>query len=256
MSYNIFEIRERIKKGLAVPESARIISETVRKEPSKIIEKQAQEIKQYFTDVIRLTRPLRCSILTVKTTPTLILKPPHEWPYLIVNPSISVGLTSSYQLFNGTATANGNTQANPIGCANFLNAHFFAVITSISGSWDIILQAKDPITNTWVDIQAIFSITSAGQYYATVGSLGVVTDIAIRWEGSGSFTGTISMTLKGGVQGGPTGVSRVIFLGDKDVTPETGLTLFEGQDRIIMPVYDIEVYAIAYTEIPIKVFIL
>ena len=250
----IYEIRR--SEVPVVPTTSQKIAEAVRKTPEAVIEKQQKDIKQYFTDVIRITRPLRSSVITVGTKPTLILKPPHEWPYIVTNPELSVGITSTYTLVSGTVNANGNTQANPIGCANFLSAHFFANITAVNGSWDIIQQAKDPVSNQWVDIQTLFTITAPGAFYSTPGSLGVVTDLAIRWEGSGSFTGTISLVLKGGVQGGPTGVSRVIYLGDSLVTPETGYPLFEGQSITIFPAYDVSVYAIALTNIPIKIFTL
>jgi hypothetical protein len=252
---NIYEVRKYLDR-IAYSEHAGKVAEVVRKEPEKLISKQTELLKQYFTDVLFLTRPFRCSTITVQTEPTLIIKPPHEFPYLIVNPELSVGITSSYRLFSGTITANGNTQANPLGVANFLNANFYADVTAISGSWDVYLQTKDPVTGKWADVQVIFSLSQTGTYYSTVGQIGIVTDIALRWEGSGSMTCTLSAALKGGMAGAPSGVSRVIFLGDSLVTPETGLPLFEGQDKLIFPVYDVSIYAVAYTPIPIKVFTL
>lgn len=251
----IYEV-PRAPDERAYAEYARRISELIRKEPEKVTSRQAELIKNYFTDVLILTRPLRCATITVGTTPTLIIKPPHEFPYLVVNPELSIGITSSYQLFNGTMSGAGDTTSSPIGVANFINANFFANVTSASGSYDVYLMTKDPISGAWADVQVIFTLNAPGVFYTTVGQIGVVTDMAIRWEGTGTVTCSISTVLKGGMAGSPAGVSRVIFLGDSLVTPETGLPLFEGQDRLIFPMYDVSVYAVAYTPIPIKVFTL
>lgn len=209
--------------------------------------------------VLHITRLPKTIILNVQTTPTLILQPPHEWPYILVNPSLLVGGTASALLYSGTVSTSGNTQVAPLGVANYLQCHFYLIVTAVTGVWDIISQTRDPVTGNWVDSQMIFSgINAVGSYYASVGSLGIVTDLAVRWNPTtaGSMTFSITATLKEGTVGSGTGIARTIFLGGPDVTVDTGLPLFESEKIHLRLGPDIKLYAIAGVVTPIKVFII
>jgi len=223
-------------------------------------EKAVKALKgAYFMGVLQISRPPKCIPLTVLTTPTLIAEPPHEWPYLVLNPSLAVGLTTSYVLFSGNVVGAGNTQLSPLGVANYMQCHFHLNVTVVAGIWDIYAQTRDPNTGNWADSQVIFGgIAAPGTFYATVGNLGVAVDFAIRWVpvAPGNMTFSITATLKEGVGGGPAGLSRAIFLGGRDVTVATGLPIFEGESMVVLPGPDIVLYAIANANIPIKVFTL
>lgn len=207
-------------------------------------------------DTLVMTRAFKSEIITVGTTPTLIIKPPHYWPYLISNPALSVGLTNTVTLFNGTVSAAGNTQLSPVGVANYREAHLHFNVTAVTGSWDIYAQTRDPVSGNWADSQFLLTISATGTYYVSTGTIGIVTDFAIRWTptAAGSMTFSAALTLKDGLVGGPTGLAKTVFIGGDDVTTDTGYPIFEGKDRIIYPGADVEVYAVSYVSTTIKVF--
>jgi hypothetical protein len=217
----------------------------------------------YVMDMLIWTRAPKSVILAVNTTPTLIITPPNYWPYLLQNPNIQVGLTTSFVLFNGTVNAAGNTELTPIGDANYMDLHWNLDVTAISGTWDIIQQERDPNTGNWADVQTLFSGISAvtplpGTLYTFSGHLGSVTDLAVRWVPTvaGSITFSLTVTLKDGTGGSASGLARSIFLGDSTVNPNNGYELKEGVEEVIMLGPDLQLFAIALVNTFIKVFVM
>lgn len=215
--------------------------------------------KNMVMDTLIISRSPSTRIISVGTTPTLILRPPHPTPYLLSNPSLSVGLTSSTVLKSGTVNAAGNSQATPLGVANYLKMHFHINVTAITGTWDINMYTRDPNSGNWAISQNLFSgLTSTGTSYTYIGELGLCTDMAIGWNptAAGSMTFSITGTLKEGTIGNGSGLARTIFIGGRNVTIDSGYPLFEGRDKIIYPGPDVEIYAIAYADTVIKAFTL
>lgn len=215
--------------------------------------------KSLVMDTLMISRNLSTRIITIGATATRIIQPPHYYPYLIKNPSLSAGLTASTVLFDGTAATTGDTTASPVGVANYLNTHFHLDITAITGTWDINLLSRDPNSGNWATVQNLFSgLTATGTQYAYVADLGVAVDMAIEYVeiAAGDITFSITGTFKGGLAGTSSGLARTVFLGGRDVTTDTGYPLFEGQERIIGLGPEVELYAIAFGSIPIKVFTL
>ena len=207
-------------------------------------------------DVTTLTRNLKTEIITVTTSPSKILEPPHPTCYYIINPSVLLGLTTSFVLFDGTTDVAGNTQDSPLWVSDYLNVHVHITVTDISGTWEFIQQSRDPYTGEWADVQVLGSIDSTGAYYFYIGDRGICTDFALAWNptAAGSITFSATVTLKEEISGTPYGIGRAIFLGDKTVTPDTGIPILEGQGLKIFPEPDIEIWAIAYTDTTIQVF--
>jgi hypothetical protein len=253
----------------AVPISAEEAAQKIIESPQEYEKTEVEKLKRYFMEVLQISRPPKTTQITVLTVPTLILPPPHEWPYLISNPSLAVGLTTSYTWTLAGVIASGNTQANPFGVANYLNCQFHINITNITGAatWDIWYQSRDPFTGNWGDVQTIAIGLSAAlapfpvTYPVPVGNFGIVTDLCLRYVKTGgapadALTATITATLKEGIGGSSTGLARTIYLGGDDVTINTGLEIREGGKEIVKLGPDITLYAIAGTPIPIKVFTL
>lgn len=215
--------------------------------------------KNMVMDTLIISRQPATSIIAVGTTPVVILQPPHPAPYLISNPSLAVGLTASTVLKSGTVIAAGNSQATPLGVANYMKMHLHLDITAITGTWDIDAYTRDPNSGNWTISQNLWSdLTATGNSYAFIGEMGLVTDFAIGWNptAAGSMTFSVTGTLKEGTAGASTGLARTIFIGGRDVTPGSGYPLFEGKDKIIYPGPDVEIYAVAYVDTLIKVFTL
>lgn len=221
---------------------------------------QADYVGNYVMNTLILTRAPKTVTLSIGTTPTLILTPPHNWPYLLSNPGLSIGLTNSIILASGTAIASGNTQLTPIGVSNYLEAHWHLTVTAVTGTWDFIQQSEDPATLAWADNQTIFSAVGAtGTTYAFTGQLGLASDLAIRWIQNTPATSidfSLTVTLKEGVGGGPTGLAKTIFIGGNDVNISNGLPILEGQDRILLLGPDLQIYAISAAATTIQVFVL
>jgi hypothetical protein len=222
-----------------------------------------QFLSNYFMNLSIFSRAPKCVLLTVNTTPTQIIVPPNNWPYLIQNPGLTIGITTSFIVASGTVTGPGPVPPlTPIGVANYLNAHWFLSVTNIVGTWDFIQQAEDPATSSLADTQTIFSgINATGEYYAYTGALGLATDLTARWNntsggGGDTITFTLSLTLKEGIGGGPTGLAKTIFIGGADVSVNNGLPIPEGNERTLLLGPDISIYSICAVSTTIKVFVL
>lgn len=228
------------------------------------IKKEVFGMEKAVMNTVIISRVPRTIPINVGTVPVQILQPPHVFPYLLSNPSLSVGVTNTVKLVDDQLkNAAGNTQANPLGVAGYTNLHLFLNVTGITGgsSWDFTQQALVPtiLPNTWVDVQNVFAgINAAGVYYASVGSLGVVTDAAFSWNPTIAGTITFSLiavTKEGSLQTSG-GLSKTIFLGGRDVTVENGLPLFEGDNKIFYLGPEVELFAVSSVATILKVFIL
>lgn len=238
----------------------RVLGERVFKEqafPDKGVTRELPP-QPYLGVGIYLGRAFQGRVVTVTTSPTLIVSQGPANPYLILNPSRTVGLTSSGLLYSGTVNAAGNTQSDPLGVANYLNMHLHLNVTAITGTWDIIAQTRDPQSLNWADSQTIFSgITGTGTYYASIGQLGVVTDFAVRWNpvAAGSMTFSLSYSLKEGIIGSAAGLARTIFIGPNDgVSVQSGFPILEGGKEVFIVGEGVEVWGVSYVDIPVNIF--
>lgn len=208
-------------------------------------------------DTLIMSRAPTTMIVTVGTTPVQLAVPPHSTPYLISNPTLgSTEGTTSVVLVDTTVSAAGNTQAAPMSVGNFLQCHFHLNVTAVTGSWDIIAQTQDPLSLNWADSQTLFSgVNAVGTYYGNVGAFGLVTYAAVRWVpvAAGSMTFSLTGTLKEGVAIAG-GLLNSVFIGGNAVTVNTGIPIFEGKDKVIYPGLDVELWAVAYKNISIKMF--
>jgi len=175
--------------------------------------------------------------VTITTTPTQIVDGKFARGYIFLNPTPVNSLTGSGAVLASTAVAalgSGNTQANPLGVASFLNLTLFLNITAGTSTITINAQSQDPVSLNWVTTQTPFNLVSGvGTYYASLGALGVDTSFAISYT-AGAGTGvtfSVGYVLKNGLPGGTTGVSNAVFLGNGGVTTTSGFPLLEGQTR-------------------------
>lgn len=220
----------------------------------------------YDTNIIAsinvLDRGLIGRSVTIGTTPTRIIQSQFLRSYIIMNPSLIVGGTAVGTLLaSALQSANGNTQADSLGVANYRDLHLFLNITAVTGSsptLDIYAQALDPVSLNWADTQLLYSgISATGTHYANPGSLGLSTDFAIRWELGGTtpnFTFSVGYVLKEGLPGTGAGVGKTLFLGNSGVTVESGFPLLEGQSRPFYLKENTELWAVANTSLDLRVF--
>lgn len=212
----------------------------------------------YLGEAIYLSRGLSGYPVTVGTTPVKIIESPYAWPHMILNPASSLGITASYTGYAGTVVAAGNSQANPIGVSSHLGVHMHMIVTAVTGVWDFYAQSLDPVTLTWVDTQAIFTgINAVSNNYATLGSFGVVTDLAFRWNPTtaGSITFSLSTTLKAG-PGASEGLTGTVYLGPEGVTTVAGYPLMAGNKETFVVQPNTILWGVAATTVTLRVFIL
>jgi len=208
-------------------------------------------------NVITFTRNLKTEIIPVTTTASKILEPPHPTCYYIVNPGTFWGVLTNVVIYEGTVNTAGNTQANSLRISDYLNVHLHLTVTDITGTWEFTYQSRDPYTDTWADVQVLGSIDSPGTYYFYIGNRGICERFALAWQpmsAGSSMTFSATVSLKEEIQWCPFGVARAVYLGDKTVTPKTGIPIFEGHSLTIFPEPDIEIWAVAYTDSYIQVF--
>lgn len=215
----------------------------------------------YMGDAIYLSRNLQGRIFTVTTTPTLLVDSAFAWPYLVLNPSKTTGLTTTVTGFSGTVAAAGNSQTTPgsIGVSGFYAGHFHLDVTAVTGTWDIVAQSYDSISAKWFDVQTIFAgVAATGSYYASVGTMGIATDLAFRWNptAAGSLTFSLGAVLKGGLGGSSAGLAQVVYLGSQGVTTTSGFPLLESQKQAFIIGEGVQLWAVAGTSIDIRVFML
>jgi hypothetical protein len=246
------------------PRSINVGGEVNRMTPIGNVSKISEQagVREYPTaglgEGIVLTRNLIGQAFTIGTAPVRLVQASYQWPYLVLNPTTSVGLTTSVTGFNGTAT-NGAT-STAVGVSGFDEIHLILNVTGITGgdSWDIYLQAFDPINSLWVDSQAVFTgIIATGTSYSFPGSFGVATDIRFRFDrtvGVGNLTCTITEILKNGIGGSLAGLSQAVYLGGPNVTTVSGFPLLEGQKQTFVISEGVELWAVAATTITIRVF--
>jgi len=217
----------------------------------------------YSLNALFIGRGFSSQQVTVGVTPTRLMVSEYVWPYVIFNPSRNVGLTISGTVFNtvviGQIIAAGNTQATPIGDANYLNVHLFLQGT-VTGPdiFTVIMQVKSPITGTWTDVQVIWALT-AGVYvlYANAAMMGVATDFAVRWTigGDTAFNGSVSYTLKEGLPGSPGGLAKTVYLASNPgVSLISGFPILEGGRLDVLIGENVELWGIAEVPVPINIF--
>ena len=225
-------------------------------EPTKM---DRNESPPFMGNAIYLTRNLNGRTVTITTTPTLLVDSSYAWPYLILNPSKTVGLTTTVTGFSGTVVAAGNTQASPIGVSGFYAAHYHLNVTAVTGTWDLVAQSYDSISLQWMDTQTIFAgVAATGQYYASVGTLGIATDLTFRWNptAAGSLTFSLAAVLKGGLGGSSAGLANVAYLGGPGVSTVSGYPLLESQQQQFIIGQGVQLWGVAAVSIDVRIFML
>ncbi|HDK42888.1 MAG TPA: hypothetical protein ENG87_05895 [Candidatus Pacearchaeota archaeon] len=204
-----------------------------------------------------LTRNLVGRVVSVGTDPVLLIDSPYTHPYMILNPSTSVGLTTTVTGYSGIAS--NNDVSSSFGVSGFRSVHLTLDVTSIDAAttWDIYAQSYDSISGKWADTQIVFSISSTGTSYAFIDSLGVGTDIRfkfVRTAGTGTLTNSIGCILKNGIGGSSAGLAQSVYIGGPGISTSSGYPILEGQEKIFTIEESVQLWAVANVTINIHIF--
>lgn len=214
-----------------------------------------------LASVAMLKRGLFGRTITITTTPQLIINAEYLRGYILLNPNELAGATSAGTLLastsRGAATADLTGNSAALGVANFLSGHFFVEVSAVSGGAlvTLVLQALDPTSGVWMDVQALVSAVGVSSAYVFVDALGVATDLRVRWSlGAGDATFSVGFVLKNGLVGTSAGTLQTIFLGSAGVTVESGFPLLNGQNEKFFLQENVQLYAVANASLPMKIF--
>ena len=206
--------------------------------PANPADLQAQMAEDIHTlaSLRTITTGIISRSVTVTGNATQIILAQADQGFTLINPTPSIGLTSSGIFYPATniSGAGGNTQASPLGVSNYDTLHLFVNIANASGlTLHLITQALSPINNVWVDVQDIYDAGFGANTdaYFELGNFGVTTQFAVRWTLSGTCTLTLGYVLKGGLGGSPNGIANTVYLGNTGVTQQAGYPILEGQFR-------------------------
>ena len=215
-----------------------------------------------LSSIAMLKRGLFGRTVTVTTTPQLIINAEYLRGYIILNPNELAGATSAGTLLaaasRGAATADLTGNSATLGVANFLSGHFFVDYNTFSGgaALDVVLQALDPTSGNWADVQDLVSgVNADGTTYAFVDQVGVATDLRVRWSiTAGDVVFSVGFVLKNGLVGTSAGVSQTIYLGSAGVTTDSGFPLLNGQSQKFFLQENVQLWAVADATLPLKIF--
>jgi hypothetical protein len=220
---------------------------------------------------VYLKRNFLGRVVQILTTPTLIYDGVRAQNLMITNPApIPGGIVTNVGLVTQQVglVGNGNSEANPIALANYLDMHLFLNVTAIAigDTWDFTLVAQDPVTGLWVDSQVLIAgVTPAmvatwtnASLYSYIAQFGVATQFAIRWVlvgGAGPMNFTLSYALKEGLFGSPGGISQVVYIISSNGGQVTaGYPLLEGAEKVFQVEEGTQLWGIAQVATPIRVF--
>jgi hypothetical protein len=225
-------------------------------DPNEQLESMARNLER-LANLRVINKGITCRVVTVTSTPTLLIRAPRDRAYTLINPTASIGLTNTTVILPPTTiNAAGNTQATSFGVANYDTMHLFVTVRNSAGlTLNIINQVKNPINNTWIDVQDIFpnGITSDADYYFNMGNLGIVQDFAVRWTITGSCTLAVSATMKGGLGGSSGGISNTIYIGGSGVIIQSGYPILEGQSRDVYMAENADLWAVSVNNVNINI---
>jgi len=211
-----------------------------------------------LSSVATLKRGLFGRTITVTTTPQLIAVAEYLRGYIFLNPNELAGATSAGTLL-ASALRSGTGSSSTLGVANFMEGHYYLNITAVNGGGNLTLNLEtlDPASGQWVVAQTLFSIAPAavGTSYAYVGALGTATDARVSWDiSAGDVTFSVGFVLKNGLIGTSSGLSQTIYLGGAGVTVESGFPLLNGQSEKFFMEENVQLYAVANADLPLKIF--
>ena len=209
-----------------------------------------------------LSRGLIGRNITVTTTPQMVIDAQFLRGYILLNPNELTGATAAGTLLasasRGTATADLTGNSGTLGVANYLDGHFFVSITAISGgaAVTVTLQALDPASGSWFDIQTLVSgVLVTGNTYSYVGAVGTATDLRVSWSiTAGDATFSVGYVLKNGLIGTSSGLSQTIYIGGPEVSVVSGFPLLNGQSERFFLKENVQLWAVANATLPMKIF--
>lgn len=216
--------------------------------PGDYLSQIAEDVNSIASTLV-LERGLLGRVVTVTSSPQLIINALFPRPYLLLNPAGATGLTTEGTLISSTLAVGATTVTSAtLGVANYSTARFFVEATFNAGAGPVTfdLQTRNPVTGTFITSQTIFSLTATGNEYANVGGLGIDTDVRmfVTVPGGTSITFSVGFVLKEGLEGTNTGALQTIFLGGGGVSPSSGYPLLNGKEKAFYFKENVSLYAV------------
>lgn len=198
-----------------------------------------------------LRRGLIGRVESITNVPKLIINQQEEGGrgFLLLNPAGVVGLTSKGVLVPSQQLVGATTlQSASLGVANYKTAKLFINATFNAGAGPVTfdIESLDPVTGTVQFISQTLSMTTTGQLYANLGTLGIDTDLSvlITVPVGTTITVAIGFVLKDGLDGTSSGVTQTIFVGPSGVSSVAGYPLLSGKERPFYVMENVQLWAV------------
>jgi hypothetical protein len=197
-----------------------------------------------------LRRGLLGRVVTVTSSPQLIISAQEDRGYLLLNPTGVVGLTAQGTVFSSTTLVGATTLlSGGLGVANYNTGRFFLKVTAMAGVGPVTfdLQTLDPVDGTtYITSQTIFSVAAVGNTYASVGQLGIDVDakILVTVPVGTTITFTLGFVLKDGLEGTSAGATQTIFIGGGGVSTISGYPILAGREKSFYLLENVSLYAV------------
>ena len=216
----------------------------------------ASDLNQLVRDVhsiagtLVLNRGLLGRVITITSVPQLIINSlnPEGRGYLLLNPAGVVGLTAVGTLISSNVAVGATTvTSGSLGVANYKTARFWIeAVLAGAGPVTFDLQTKNPVTGTYLTSQTIASLVATGNIYASVGSLGIDTDLQMLVTVPAGTTCTFSVgfCLKDGLEGTSAGIAQTIFIGGPGVASQSGYPILSGKEKAFYFNENVQLYAV------------
>jgi hypothetical protein len=203
----------------------------------------------HIASTLVLRRGLLGRVVTVTSTPQLVIQALYPRPYLLLNPAGATGLTTEGTLISSTVAVGATTvTSGTLGVANYSTARFFLDVTFNAGAGPVNfnLQTRNPVGGGFITTQTLWAPTATGTDYANVGGLGVDTDLRMQVvvPAGTTITFTVGFVLKEGLEGTSTGSLQTIFLGGAGVSPNSGYPLLNGKEKPFYFLENVLLYAV------------
>jgi hypothetical protein len=223
------------------------------------------QIEQHRFNLETLGNAFTPIVITVGTTPTLLLAPNKEpRGYIFLNPSqVVTGVTTDTTLFVSAARAAGTFTSAQINVQAFRTSRFFVDITAAPTTLQVNILTKDPVSAKFAFAQInIFNgavgnpgqvvFPAVGTYYADAGEIGTDDFIQIQVVQTGAGTWSMGMVSKEAYQA--TLSPPAIFLGNANVISGLGYPLLGGTKEKFLLLDNTPLYGVATAATPIRIF--
>ena len=198
--------------------------------------------------------------LTIGTSRKRVIQGIDIRPHILLNPpprSIN-GVVKEGTLLASQSSTSGNINLTPLDVGQYsILSLFINATVAGNANLNITPSALSPISGGWAATSSAIVLVAAttGETYVYFGSTGITSQFSLSWTTAGTaWTFGIGYSLKDNIGGTSIGGVNTVYLGNQNVVFGQGFPLIEGQITPYLPDPNVDLYAIANSNVDIFVF--